>query len=269
MGYFTAPGTVINPSSFHYFGGSIGGPVLIPKLFDGRKHRLYFFTDWEDTLTNAVDTVNTDVPTMAERGGDFSGPSPQGRSLQPSTIPRRRPSSQAMARSAARPSRERLAYYSPKSRLDPVGLNIAAFFPQPNCSLNNNNYCVNPIAHSSYLYNASRIDFNASDYDHIWAKFSRDGPTEFAQAVNNIPNAANPSAFNGWTDDLPTGDLLEPYLLARASPTKPVSAMSREERLRFSVAGRRRQFHRIAGRSTHPSSFPKVSTSAIRQLRRR
>src|SRR5258708_2802170 len=78
LGYFTVPGTVINPSSFHYFGGSIGGPVLIPKLFDGRKHRLYFFTDWEDTLTHANSPYNVVVPTAAELTGDFSGPSPQG-----------------------------------------------------------------------------------------------------------------------------------------------------------------------------------------------
>jgi hypothetical protein len=77
LGFFTVPGTVINPSSFHYFGGSIGGPVLIPKLFDGRKHRLYFFTDWEDTLTHANSPYNVVVPTAAELTGDFSGPSPQ------------------------------------------------------------------------------------------------------------------------------------------------------------------------------------------------
>ncbi len=28
LGFFTAPGTVIQPSYFHYFGGAIGGPVI-------------------------------------------------------------------------------------------------------------------------------------------------------------------------------------------------------------------------------------------------
>jgi hypothetical protein len=194
LGYFTAPGTVINPSFFHYFGGSIGGPVLIPKLFDGRKHRLYFFTDWEDTLTHANAPFNTVVPTVAELGGDFSGPSPEGGPTATIYDP------QTTKTVAGKPVRTAFqGNMIPKSRLDPIGLNIAAFFPQPNCSFNNFNYCANPLSVSSYLYNASRIDYNYSDYDHIWWKFSRDGPTN--QPVIDIPNAANTSALNGWVDD--------------------------------------------------------------------
>jgi hypothetical protein len=194
LGYFTAPGTVVPAQSFNYFGGSIGGPVWIPKLFDGRKRRLYFFTDWEDTITHAVSTLNTNVPTMAERGGDFSGISPQGTPTptiyDPSTT------TVLNGKITRTPFKGNII---PQSRLDPVGQNIAAFFPQPNCSFQTFNYCVSPIATSSYLYNADRIDYNASDYDHLWAKFSRDGPTN--QAVNNIPNAANTSALGGWVDD--------------------------------------------------------------------
>ena len=194
LGYFTAPGTVVNPSSFHYFGGSIGGPVLIPRLFDGRKHRLYFFTDWEDTLTHANSPFNTVVPTAAELTGDFSGPSPQGGPTPTIYDPL---TTKVVGKTTVRTPFP--GNIIPKSRLDQVGLNIASFFPQPNCNLNNNNYCSNPTSVSSYLYNASRIDYNYSDYDHIWAKFSRDGPRN--QPTINIPNVANTSAFNGWTDD--------------------------------------------------------------------
>ena len=198
LGYFTAPGTVVPPQSFNYFGGSVGGPVWIPKVFDGRKHRLYFFTDWEDTITNAVSTLNTNVPTAAERQGDFSGPSALG-GASPTIYD---PSTTVVTNGkiTRTPFKNNVI---PTNRLDPVGMNILAFFPQPNCSYTvgaiTNNYCVNPGSHSSYLYTANRIDFNASDYDHIWAKFSRDGPRN--QAVQFIPNAANTSAFNGWTDD--------------------------------------------------------------------
>jgi len=194
LGYFTAPGTVVNPSSFHYFGGSIGGPVLIPKIFDGRKHRLYFFTDWEDTLTHANSPYNVVVPTAAELTGDFSGLSPQGGPTPTIYDPLTTKVGGGKAVRTPFPGN-----IIPKSRLDAVGLNIAAFFPKPNCSQNNNNYCSDPTAVSSYLYNASRVDYNFSDYDHLWAKFSRDGPTN--QPVNNIPNAANTSALNGWVDD--------------------------------------------------------------------
>jgi hypothetical protein len=194
LGYFTQPGTVINPSFFHYFGGSIGGPVILPKLFDGRKHRLYFFTDWEDTLTHANSPFNTVVPTAAELTGDFSGPAPQG---GPTPILYDPLTTKTVGNTTVRTPFP--GNIIPKARLDQVGINLAAFFPQPNCNFNKNNYCVNPISASSYLYNADRIDYNASDYDHLWAKFSRDGPRN--QPTNDIPNAANTSAFNGWTDD--------------------------------------------------------------------
>ena len=197
LGYFTKPGAIIQPSYFHYFGGSLGGPVILPKLFDGRKHRLYFFTDWEDTLNHANAPFNTTVPTAAELTGDFSGLSPQGTPTLPIYDPL---TTQTVGTQASRTQFP--GNIIPKSRLDQVGLNIAAFFPAPNCTPTSAipfNYCGNPISATSYLYNADRVDYNASDYDHLWAKFSRDGPRNQPTIV--IPNAANTSAFNGWTDD--------------------------------------------------------------------
>ena len=196
---FYVTGTPVLPSHFNYFGGSIGGPISLPKLFDGRKHRLYFFEDLEDTLTHAANSpLNTNVPTAAELGGDFSGPWYLG-GVSPTIY-------DPATTTTVGKSVTRTPFFGniiPKARLDQIGLNLASYFPQPNCDPTTNssksNYCITPISVASYLYDATRLDFNASDYDHIWAKFSRDGPRN--QAVNDIPNAANPSAFGGWTDD--------------------------------------------------------------------
>ena len=196
---FYVAGTPVLPSYFNYFGGSIGGPVSLPKLFDGRKHKLYFFEDLEDTLTHSANSpLNTNVPTTAELGGDFSGPwylgGPSPTIYDPATTT-------ITGKTVTRtPFQSNMI---PKQRLDQIGLNLASYFPQPNCdpttNLSKSNYCLTPLSLSSYLYDATRLDYNASDYDHIWAKFSRDGPRN--QAVTEIPNAANNSAFNGWTDD--------------------------------------------------------------------
>jgi Carboxypeptidase regulatory-like domain/TonB dependent receptor len=194
LSYFTAPGTVVPPSMFNYFGASIGGPVLLPRLFDGRKRHLFFFTDWEDTLTHAVSQLNSDVPTTEERIGNFAGLTPEGTPTSTIYDP------QTTQIVNGKPVRTAFQGNTiPTLRLDQVGQNIASFFPLPNCSNGQYNYCVNPISVSSYLYNASRIDYNYSDYDHIWAKFARDGPTN--QPVQYISNAANTSALNGWVDD--------------------------------------------------------------------
>ncbi|WP_255551126.1 TonB-dependent receptor [Granulicella sp. dw_53] len=197
LGYFTKPGTIIQPSYFHYFGGSIGGPVILPKLLDGRKHRLYFFTDWEYTLNHANAPFTTTVPTAAELTGDFSGLSPVGTPTVPIYDPLTTMTAGKVTSRTQFPGN-----IIPKSRIDQVGQNIAAFFPAANCTPTPTspfNYCSNPISATSYLYNADRVDYNASDYDHLWAKFARDGPRN--QPTIDIPNVANTSTYNGWTDD--------------------------------------------------------------------
>jgi len=52
------------------FGGALGGPVWIPKLYNG-KDKLFFFFSWEQYRNNlGKSNVNT-LPTDAERSGDF------------------------------------------------------------------------------------------------------------------------------------------------------------------------------------------------------
>src|SRR6266852_7031376 len=53
------------------FGGSLGGPVWIPKLYNGRDKTFFFFS--YEQYRNNVGTSNvTTLPTDAERTGDFS-----------------------------------------------------------------------------------------------------------------------------------------------------------------------------------------------------
>jgi Carboxypeptidase regulatory-like domain len=53
------------------FGGSLGGPVHIPHLYNGHDKTFFFFS-WEQ-YRNKLGTTNVaTVPTDAERGGDFS-----------------------------------------------------------------------------------------------------------------------------------------------------------------------------------------------------
>jgi hypothetical protein len=78
--YFNKHGSTIIPrpvSHFNQFGGTIGGPVWLPKLFDGRD-RLYFFVAAEGLPDSTPSSVLTTVPTAAERTGDFSALLPLG-----------------------------------------------------------------------------------------------------------------------------------------------------------------------------------------------
>src|SRR6266851_329309 len=53
------------------FGGSLGGPVWIPKLYNGRDKTFFFFS-YEQYRNNEGTTSLTTLPTDAERSGDFS-----------------------------------------------------------------------------------------------------------------------------------------------------------------------------------------------------
>ena len=53
------------------YGGNISGPILIPKLYDGRDKSFFFFAFEGFRLSQAAN-VNSQQPTVAERGGDFS-----------------------------------------------------------------------------------------------------------------------------------------------------------------------------------------------------
>ena len=59
------------------FGGTLGGPVIIPKLYNG-KDRTFFQWSYEQFGYNQLFTFNDTVPTPAFRAGDFSAISPNG-----------------------------------------------------------------------------------------------------------------------------------------------------------------------------------------------
>lgn len=64
---FAAPHLVRNE-----FGASVGGPILIPKLYDGRNKTFFFFAYERFSLRQAANEL-VRVPTVAMRNGDFSG----------------------------------------------------------------------------------------------------------------------------------------------------------------------------------------------------
>jgi Carboxypeptidase regulatory-like domain/TonB dependent receptor len=61
------------PKNFNTFGGSLGGPIVIPGLWDGRSRKTYFFADYEGNRKTTSAPMLLLVPTQAERNGNLSG----------------------------------------------------------------------------------------------------------------------------------------------------------------------------------------------------
>jgi len=53
------------------FGGTVGGPVYIPRLYNGRD-RTFFFFGYQGTRQRQAALNSGYVPTTAELKGDFS-----------------------------------------------------------------------------------------------------------------------------------------------------------------------------------------------------
>lgn len=70
----TPRGVIARPKyRYNDFGYTIGGPVYLPKLYDGRKHHTYFFFSQEIRRVITYQPVTlTGVPSLAERQGTFN-----------------------------------------------------------------------------------------------------------------------------------------------------------------------------------------------------
>jgi hypothetical protein len=67
-GYFESS---LAPLRQNQYGASIGGPISIPKLYDGR-NKTFFYAAWEGYRFRSASETGVLGPTDAERGGDFS-----------------------------------------------------------------------------------------------------------------------------------------------------------------------------------------------------
>ena len=67
-GYFA---TTLAPLRQNQYGASVGGPLSIPKLYNG-KNRTFFYLAWEDFKYRSAVETGALGPTAAMRAGDFS-----------------------------------------------------------------------------------------------------------------------------------------------------------------------------------------------------
>ena len=174
------------------YGGTLGGPLRIPKLYDGRD-RTFFFFSWEQYRQAQGSTDVSTVPTDAERRGDFSslltttslGINPcdgstifQGQIFDPSTT---RTVNGQQCRTAF-PGNQ-------ITNLSTVAQNILAFIPEPTIpSAFRNNFVFrssHPILSTTMSF---RIDQNVGEKDKLFFSYSsRDN-----ENINGTPEFPNP-----------------------------------------------------------------------------
>lgn len=183
---FGWPGTHLN-----YGDVGIGGPVFIPKVFDGR-NRLFFFVGVMDEAPNNANSNTIAVPSAQDKTGDFSD-------LGPGTVPT---GAVATLFQAAGCPTGTLYYgqyqiYNPysvtmvkghPSRLPfcgnkipsnlisklPVVQMINSYLPDPNSGgATGNNFIYEQGAYNTYRAVTNRYDYAVDNADHIFFRWTR------------------------------------------------------------------------------------------------
>ena len=70
----------------HDFGGTLGGPIVIPHVYNGHDKSFFFYSE-EVRKENVPGFYNTAIPTAAERGGDFSAVCPAAGTIFYRSVP--------------------------------------------------------------------------------------------------------------------------------------------------------------------------------------
>jgi hypothetical protein len=163
-----------NPFTLDTWGGSIGGPVFIPKVYNG-KNKTFFMFGYEgihDARPRHDDTTNT-VPTPAMHDGDFSALLKAGSSY---TIydPATRTGPNSSGRYTQTPFPNNII---PKARFDPVGAAILSYYPttekSPGDAVGLGNYKDQSLAEKAKYYNFSaRVDQNIGDRQRFFVRAS-------------------------------------------------------------------------------------------------
>jgi hypothetical protein len=143
---FFAPPTEDAPQyQRNQFGFSLGGPV--------RTDRTFFFVDYDGTRVREGITRVTNVPTLAERSGDFS------KSFFPKPVD---PSTGQRFPGDVIPS-----FY-----LNPVGVKLAALYPLPNRSTPFQNFVSSPAQRDRLDQFDARVDHTLGGHDNLAVRYS-------------------------------------------------------------------------------------------------
>jgi hypothetical protein len=145
------------PKRFNTFGGSLGGPVSIPRFYRGRD-RTFFFIDYEGNRKRTDTPMRYLVPSASERSGNLSDlPNPNGSLMDPTT-------NQPFPNNTI-----------PLSRINRTAQALLnSYYPLPNLpnAINGYNYqTLQPIPSNTNGFDA-RLDQMINSKQQVYARFS-------------------------------------------------------------------------------------------------
>ncbi len=154
--FFDDPAKPIPPFKQNQFGGTVGGPVTIPRILRSRD-KTFFFASYEGHRIRQSFTKTFSVPTAAMRSGDLSELGPIFDPLTTDAAGNRQPLPNSLI---------------PQERLDPVALGLLAKIPLPNLPGISRNLLATEIERTNLDQYSLRLDHQATANDNVFARIS-------------------------------------------------------------------------------------------------
>lgn len=210
-------GTQRAPFRFNQFGGTIGGPVVIPKLYNGR-NRTFFFVNTEIVRFIQGITFTAVLPQPQMLTGDFS----QARLADGRTVAIYDPATTGPNPSGAGFIRTPFpGNIVPNNRIDPVARNVSSLFPRPTVDggplgiINYTRTDGSRVNKDSYSF---RVDHNVTDVNRLFVRYSYDDTPwvrapAYGQDFRNIAPTAGPQVFTRWNSVIEDTHTFSPTLL--------------------------------------------------------
>jgi hypothetical protein len=187
------------------FGGSVGGPLSIPKLYSA-KDKTFFFVAYEGLRQGSASTTTTTVPTALQRAGNFSQTFNAAGQLVTIYDPTTTVASGSGYVRSPFPGN-----IIPASSINPVGANIVKYYPLPNqpgaaFSGVNNYYSAGTAVVNSNTVDA-KADENINDRNRFFFRYSQrnlqqppvlkfPAADRIAQGGNYQPQVSHSAAFD-------------------------------------------------------------------------
>ncbi len=187
-------GTKKPPNNINTFGFNLSGPVLIPKLFDGR-NKLFWLLSYEGMRQRSADPGSQSVPLAEWRNGDFSSLlNAQGQQVtiyDPLTT---------QANATRTPfAGNRI----PANRISPIATNAFKFYPLPNSPGDGPGHVNNYIYPSRWIGDMNqwigRMDYVINSKNNLYFRYGQNPFSEYRGLVfiQDPFNDRNPAETTG------------------------------------------------------------------------
>jgi hypothetical protein len=172
-----ANGRERTPTTLNIHGFQVGGPVMFPKLFDGR-NKLFFMIGYEDYFEEWPQVLTRSVPAPEFLQGDFSNLRSANNQLIQIYDPLTANAANNYTRSPFPGNR------IPQNRLNPIALNALRYYPAPNTTSagaaysQNNYYNGENFAEDNFYNLMFKFDANIGDRNRIFFRHASNDRTE-------------------------------------------------------------------------------------------